>query len=66
MMKGSLRLRAAQVAIGIVCTLLLIVAALGVLYWLFVREVSLLTLIERIWPYLPVRYESATSEAGVL
>ena len=63
-MRDSLQQRAIQIGLGLVG--LVIAFGLGILYWFLVPEISLLTLLDRISPYLPLRYEAIVLRGGAL
>ena len=62
-MRGRLRQRITQVSFGLAATSLLAALGMGLLYWLLVPEISPSALIDRIRPYLPLRYEALALRA---
>jgi hypothetical protein len=62
-MRGRLRQRITQVSFGLAATSLLAALGMGLLYWLLVPEISLSAFIDRIRPYLPLRYEALALRA---
>ena len=46
--------RALPIALGAAGAILLTTGALGVLYWGLMPEISLISFVERVWPYLPL------------
>jgi hypothetical protein len=55
-MRDRLRLRLTQIGFGLAATTLVASLGMGLLYWFLVPDISLPTLIDRIRPYVPLRY----------
>ncbi len=61
-----MRDRLTQIGFGLAATALVAALGAGLLYWLLVPDISLSTLIDRVWPYVPLRYAALAFAASSL